>query len=106
MFENLGNMMDVVKKVQQNVQTIQYGLQNERITASSGDVVTVTVNGQQDIISIDLNDKYLAPDNHLLLQDLLAATINNALSKSRELNQTAMSKLTSELNLPNIPGLF
>jgi len=106
MFENLGNMMDVVKKVQQNVQTIQYELQNERITASSGDVVTVTVNGQQDIISIDLNDKYLAPDNHLLLQDLLAATINNALSKSRELNQTAMSKLTSELNLPNIPGLF
>lgn len=106
MFENLGNMMDVVKKVQQNVQTIQYELQNERITASSGDVVTVTVNGQQDIISIDLNNKYLAPDNHLLLQDLLAATINNALSKSRELNQTAMSKLTSELNLPNIPGLF
>lgn len=106
MFENLGNMMDVVKKVQQNVQTIQYELQNERITASSGDVVTVTVNGQQDIISIDLNDKYLAPDNHLLLQDLLAATINNALSKSRELNQTAMAKLTSELNLPNIPGLF
>ncbi|MDF2565824.1 MAG: nucleoid-associated protein [Massilibacillus sp.] len=106
MFENLGNMMDVIKKVQQNVQTIQYELQNERITASSGDVVTVTVNGQQDIISIDLNNNYLTPDNHLLLQDLLAATINNALSKSRELNQTAMSKLTSELNLPNIPGLF
>jgi len=106
MFENLGNMMDVIKKVQQNVQTIQCELQNERITASSGDVVTVTVNGQQDIISIDLNNNYLTSDNHLLLQDLLAATINNALSKSRELNQTAMSKLTSELNLPNIPGLF
>ncbi|WP_110956203.1 YbaB/EbfC family nucleoid-associated protein [Anaerosinus massiliensis] len=106
MFENIGNMMDVIKKVQQNVQTIQCELQNERITSSSGDVVTVTVNGQQDIISIDLNAKYLNSDNQLLLQDLLAATINNALSKSRELNQTAMSKLTTELNLPNIPGLF
>lgn len=106
MLENLGNMMDIVKKVQQNVQTIQEELQNEHITASSGDVVTVTVNGQQDIIAIKLNQKYLTPDNDLLLQDLLAATINNALSKSRELNQTAMSKLTSDLNLPNIPGLF
>lgn len=106
MLENLGNMMDVVKKVQTNVQSIQQGLQSERISASSGDVVTVTVNGQQDLISIELSEKYLTPDNKLLLQDLLAATINNALSQSRELNQTAMSKLASDLNLPNIPGLF
>lgn len=106
MLENLGNMMDLVKKVQSNVQDIQQGLQNERITASSADVVTVIVNGQQDVISIELNDKYLTPENALLLQDLLAAAINDALSKSREMNQAAMSKLAGDLNLPNIPGLF
>lgn len=106
MLENLGNMMDVVKKVQNNVQSIQQGLKNEKISASSGDVVTVIVNGQQDVLSIKLNDKYLTPENSLLLQDLLTATINNALSKSREMNQAAMSKLAGDLNLPNIPGLF
>lgn len=106
MLENLGNMMDVVKKVQTNIKTIQDDLQTERISASSGDVVTVIVNGQQDIIAIELNQKYLTPDNNLLLQDLLAATLNNALAKSREMNQSAMSKLASDLNLPNIPGLF
>lgn len=106
MFENFGNMMDVVKKVQQSVQTIQSQLENERVSASSGDVITVTVNGKQDIVSIELNAKYLTPDNNLLLQDLLTAALNNALAKSREINQAAMTQLTTELNLPNIPGLF
>lgn len=106
MFENIGNMMDVIKKVQSNVQTIQYQLQNERICANSGDVVNVIVNGQQDLISIDFNPNYLTPENQLLLQDLLTATINSALAKSRDINQSAMSKLASDLNLPNIPGLF
>ncbi|MEG6586483.1 YbaB/EbfC family nucleoid-associated protein [Dendrosporobacter sp. 1207_IL3150] len=106
MFENLGNMMEMVKKVQQNVQTIQEQLKNERIDVSSGDVIKVSVNGQQDIMSIELNSKYLSPDNSALLQDLLVATINNAMAKSRELNQTAMNKLTSDLNIPKIPGLF
>jgi len=106
MFENLGNMMEMVKKLQQNVQNIQDQLKNEKIEVSSGDVIKVTVNGQQDIIAIELNSKYLTPDNAALLQDLLVATINNALAKSRELNQTAMNKLTTDLNLPKIPGLF
>ncbi|SDF23945.1 YbaB/EbfC family nucleoid-associated protein [Sporolituus thermophilus] len=106
MLENLGNIMEMVKKIQQNVENVQENLKNERIEVSSGDVIRVVINGQQDIISIELNAKYLSPDNAALLQDLLVATINNALAKSRDLNQTAMNKLATELNLPKIPGLF
>lgn len=106
MFENFGNMMEMVKKVQQNVQSIQEQLRNERIEVSSGDVIKVVVNGQQDIVALELNGKYLSPDNAALLQDLLVATLNSAMSKSRDLNQTAMNKITTDLNLPKIPGLF
>lgn len=106
MFENLGNMMEMVKKVQQNVQSIQEQLRNERIEVSSGDVIKVVVNGQQDIVALELNGKYLSPDNAALLQDLLVATLNSAMSKSRDLNQSAMNKITTDLNLPKIPGLF
>jgi DNA-binding protein YbaB len=66
----------------------------------------VVVNGQQDIISIDLNPKYLSSEHAALLQDLLATTINNALTKSRDLQENAMGQLSNELNLPNIPGIF
>lgn len=106
MFENFGNMMDVIKKIQQNVDSVQDTLKNERIEFSSGDLIKMIVNGQQEVVSIELNAKYLSADNVILLQDLLVATINNALAKSREMNQSAMNKLAGDLNLPKIPGLF
>jgi len=106
MWENLGNMMELVKKVQQNVDNVQDHLKAERIEVSSGDVIKLTLNGQQELLAIEINNKYLSVDNGVLLQDLLVATINNGLTKSRELQQTAMSKLTGDLNLPKIPGLF
>jgi len=106
MWENLGNMMELVKKVQQNVDNVQDHLKAERIEVSSGDVIKLTLNGQQELLSIEINTNYLSASNAILLQDLLVATINNGLAKSRELQQTAMSKLTGDLNLPKIPGLF
>lgn len=106
MFEQLGGLMDMVKKVQQNVDTVQEQLKAERIEVSSGDVIKVTLNGQQELISIELNSKYLTAENADLLQDLLVATLNNGLTKSRDLNQTAMTKLAGDMNLPKIPGLF
>ena len=100
--DNLGNVMDLVKKVQE----AQQNLQNEEISSYSGDVMTVVVNGQQDIVSIEINPNYLSPENKLLLQDLLCATLNQAITKSRDLNQSAINKLTNDLNLPHITGLF
>ncbi|MDR7865211.1 MAG: YbaB/EbfC family nucleoid-associated protein [Sporomusaceae bacterium] len=106
MWEQFGNVMEMVKKVQQNVSQAEEQLKSERIEVSSGDVVKVIVNGQQTVVSIELNGKYLEPGNAVLLQDLLVATVNGALAKSREMHQAAMGKLAGDLNLPNIPGLF
>ncbi|TCL35796.1 hypothetical protein EV210_11039 [Anaerospora hongkongensis] len=106
MLEQLGGLMDMVKKVQQNVDQVQEHLKQERIEVSSGDVVKITLNGQQELVALELNPKYLTTENAVLLQDLITATMNNALAKSRELNQAAMSKLAGDMNLPKIPGLF
>lgn len=105
-WEQFGNVMEMVKKVQQYVGQTEDQLKNERIEIAGSDVVKVVVNGQQTILAIELNAKYLSPDNALLLQDILVATLNNALAKSRDIHQQAMGKLASEFNLPNIPGLF
>jgi nucleoid-associated protein EbfC len=105
-WEQFGNMMEMVKKVQQYVSQTEEQLKSERIEVGSNDVVKVTVNGQQTVVAIEFNAKYLSPDDAALLQDLLVSTINKALDKSREMHQQAMTKLAGELNLPNIPGLF
>ena len=106
MLEQFGNIMEMVKKVQQNVDSVQEQLKLERIEVSSGDVIKVTVNGQQELVGLQLNGKYLSGENAALLQDLLIATVNNALAKSRDLNQQAMGKLAADMNLPKIPGIF
>lgn len=106
MFDNIGNIMDMVKNIQNNVSCVQEKLQTERIEVSSGDAIKIVVNGQQSILSIELNAKYLSPENATLLQDLMVVAVNNALAKSRELQQAAMDKLASDFNLPKIPGLF
>ena len=98
--------MELVKKVQQNVDNVQDHLKAQHIEVSSGDVIKLTLNGQQELLAIELNTKYLSADNAILLQDLLVATINNGLIKSRELQQAAMGKLAGDMNLPKIPGLF
>lgn len=105
-WEQLGNMMDMVKRVQQYVSQAEEKLKAERIEVSSGDVVKVVVDGQQTVVAIELNAKYLEAGNAGLLQDLMVATINSALAKSRDMHQAAMGKLAGDLNLPNIPGLF
>lgn len=106
MLENFSNIMETIKKVQQKANDVQQALKQQHIEVKSGDTITVVVNGQQEIVNIVVNPKYLVADNAGLIQDLLVSTINNALAKSREINQAEMAKLAGELNLPKIPGLF
>lgn len=106
MLEQFGNVMEMVKRLQQNVANMEEQLKSELIEIAGSDVVKITVNGQQQLVAIEINPKYLTPESATLLQDLLITTVNNGYTRSRELHQTAMDKLTGELNLPKIPGLF
>jgi DNA-binding YbaB/EbfC family protein len=106
MLEQFGNVMEMVKRLQSNVANMEEQLKNELIEVSGSDMIKVTLNGQQEIVALEINPKYLAPESATLLQDLLITTINNGFSRSREMHKTAMDKLAGEMNLPKIPGLF
>lgn len=106
MLEQFGNVMEMVKRLQQNVANMEEQLKNELVEVTGSDVLKVTLNGQQQLVALEINPKYLTPDSATLLQDLLITTINNGFTRSREMHQAAMDKLTGEMNLPKIPGLF
>lgn len=106
MLEQFGNVMEMVKRLQQNVANMEEQLKNELIEVSGSDMVKVTLNGQQQIVALEINPKYLNSESAALLQDLLITTINNGYTQSREVHKSAMDKLASDLNLPKIPGLF
>ena len=74
--------------------------------AAGGVMVSVVANGRQEIVSINIETEVIDPEDAEMLQDLILAAVNDALSRAKNMMNEEMGKLTQGLNLPNVPGLF
>ncbi len=102
--KNLGSFMKQAQKIQAQIAKVQEELAQKTIEASAGGgMVTVVVNGKQEIISIKFEPEVVDSNDVEMLQDLVVASVNEALRKSQEMVSEEMSKITGGLNLP--PGL-
>jgi len=96
--------MKQAQKIQAQIAKVQEELAQKTIEASAGGgMVTVVVNGKQEIISIKFEPEVVDSNDVEMLQDLVVASVNEALRKSQEMVSEEMSKITGGLNLP--PGL-
>lgn len=96
-------MLRQVQQMQDRMAKVQKELETETVEASSGGgAVRVVVTGVQKIVSVHVDAG--ATEDVEMLQDLVLAAVNEALDKSRELQQTKMQSVTSGLGLP--PGLL
>ncbi len=102
----MGNMGDLIKQAQQmqkQMAKAQEDLKQRVVEGSAGGgMVKCMVNGAQEVLSVKLDPEVLKDDPEML-EDLIAAAVNQGLKKSQELAQKEMSKLTGGLG---IPGLF
>ena len=104
---NMGNLMKQAQQFQAKMAKMQEELGEKTIEASAGGgMVTVVANGRQEIISINIETEVIDPDDAEMLQDLVLAAVNDALSRAKNMVNEEMGKLTQGLNLPNVPGLF
>ena len=71
-------------------------------TSSGGGAVKVTVNGQQQVLSVKISPEAIEPDDVEMLEDLVMTAVNEALTKSQELAAERMGKLTGGLNIPGL----
>jgi len=102
--KNLGKLMKQAQEMQTKMAKIQEELANEEIEVSSGGgMVTVRMNGQQDIISIKIDPEVFKEDDREMLEDLIVAAVSEARRKALDLTKERMSELTG--GLP-IPGMF
>jgi DNA-binding YbaB/EbfC family protein len=103
---NVGNLMKQAQAFQSKMAQLQEELKEKTVEASAGGgMVSVVVDGQQEVRSITIDPEVVTPDDVEMLQDLIQAAVNDGLSKAKEMVNEEMSKLTGGLNLPNIPGL-
>ena len=95
--------MRQAQELQAKLAKAQEELAEAKIEASSGGgAVTVTVNGQQQVLSVKISPEAIEPDDVEMLEDLVLAAVNEALTMSQEMAAKRMGKLTGGLNIPGL----
>jgi len=101
--KGMGNMMKQAQKLQSKMLKLQGELAEKTVeTTSGGGMVKVVANGRQQIVSIQIEEEVIDPEDVEMLQDLILAAINDALTKSQEMVSGEMSKLTGGINIPGM----
>ena len=101
--KGMGNMMKQAQKLQSQMLKLQEELAQKTVESSAGGgMVTVVANGRQQIVSIKIESEVVDPEDVDMLQDLVLAAVNDALSKAQEMVTSEMGKLTGGLNIPGL----
>ena len=102
-----GNMMQKIQKMQEEMAKTQAAVEEAEFTASAGGgAVEVTVSGKHEVKSIKMKPEIVDPEDIEMLEDLLLASLNEAMRKADETMESEMGKLTGGLNIPGMGGLF
>jgi nucleoid-associated protein EbfC len=99
----LGNLMRQAQQMQENMQKAQAELADLEVVGESGaGMVKVTMNGKHEAKKVSIEPKLLGEDKDML-EDLLAAAINDGVRKIDARSKEKYAALTSGMNLP--PGM-
>lgn len=102
MKSGLGNIMKQAQRMQEELQKVQQRLADEEVTGESGGgMVTVTLNGRYQVRRVRIDPTLLQEDQEML-EDLVAAAMNDAVTRVTDKTQDSMAGLTAGLPLP--PG--
>jgi nucleoid-associated protein EbfC len=100
---NIGNLMKQAQAMQASMQKAQAEIETfEVLGESGGGMVKVTMNGKHEVKKVQI-EPAVASDDREMLEDLVAAAINDAVHKVDARVQEKMAALTAGLNLP--PGM-
>ena len=100
MNQNLGNLMKEAQKMQQRMQEAQQQLSQLIVVGEAGGgMVKVEMNGRHDLSKVKINPSLLEEDVEML-EDLLAAAVNDAVRKVEKASKEKISQLTAGLNIP------
>lgn len=98
----MAQLMQQAQRMQDNLKRAQEELANLEVTGQSGGgMVSVTMNGRHEVRSVRIDRKLFADDPEMA-EDLVAASINDAVNKISTASAQRMGEVTGGMNLP--PG--
>jgi nucleoid-associated protein EbfC len=97
---NIGDLMKQAQQMQSNMQKMQEDLAQAEVTGEAGaGLVAVVMTGRHDVKRVHIDDSLMSEDKEML-EDLLAAAVNDAVRKVETQNRDQMAKMTSGMSLP------
>ncbi|OAS84262.1 MULTISPECIES: YbaB/EbfC family nucleoid-associated protein [Metabacillus] len=101
---NMQKMMKQMQKMQKDMAKAQEELAEKTVEGTAGGgMVTVVVNGQKELVEVNIKEDVVDPEDIEMLQDLVLAATNDALKKMDDLTNDTMGQFTKGMNLP---GMF
>ena len=96
----MGNLMKQAQKMQEDMQKAQEEVANMEVEGQAGGgMVKVVMNGRHELRKVTLDDSLMQDDKEMI-EDLLAAAVNDAVRRVEQQTQEKMAGITSGLNLP------
>lgn len=96
----IGNLMKQAQKMQEDMAKAQEEMANIEVTGQSGGgMVSVVMTCRHDVKRVSIDDSLLSDDKDML-EDLIAAAVNDAVKKVEKTSSDKMSGMTAGLNLP------
>lgn len=89
--------------MQERIGQLQQELETKTVEAQAGGgMVKVVVNGKFEIVSLKIEKEVVNPEDTEMLQDLIAAAINEGVRRAQEMASQEMAKITGGLNIPGL----
>ena len=96
-------MMRQVQKMQDAIREKPAELEAKEYTGTaSGEMVTVTMTGKHEVTAVKIKPEAVDPEDIEMLEDLVAAAVNSAVSAADKEAEEEMGKLTGGMNIPGI----
>ena len=96
----MGNLMKQAQKMQEDMQKAQEEVANLEVEGQAGGgMVKVVMNGRHELRKVTLDDSLMQDDKEMI-EDLLAAAVNDAVRRVEQQTQEKMAGITAGLNLP------
>jgi DNA-binding YbaB/EbfC family protein len=103
MSKGLGDMMKQAQKLQSKMMELQEEMANKTVEATAGGgMVTVVVNGKQELISLSIDPDVVDRQEIEMLQDLIIAAVNEGIRRAQQIWAEEMKKLTGGMAIPGL----
>jgi len=103
MTKGLGNILKQAQQMHARISQLQEEMAGKTVEVSSGGgMVNIVMNGKQEVMTLRIDPEVVNGEDIEMLQDLIAAAVNEAIRKSQEMMAEEMKKITGGLSIPGL----